>query len=89
MGWWLLRYVQARVRSARVKVRIEAYPPGGVEYAAESVYSTLAICLDDFTTGEEVAELGCRHLFHPGCVKDQIKYLNTRCTICNIEFGGV
>jgi hypothetical protein len=58
------------IKAATIRVPTSPYPPGEVEYAAKSAYTTCPICLEDFTIEEEVLVLECTHLVHPGCVKN-------------------
>jgi len=39
------------------------------------------ICLGDFAKGEEIRELGCKHMFHKDCV-DQWLQQNRKCPLC-------
>ncbi|XP_012442754.1 uncharacterized protein LOC105767727 [Gossypium raimondii] len=43
-----------------------------------------AICLDEFSEGDEVASMPCTHVFHDGCI---IKWLKTNhlCPLCRFQ----
>lgn len=76
---FLRRWINAR----RLKLPTALYPPGGAATEADSAYSACVICVENFAAGEEVAVLPCTHLFHPSCIRKQVrKQDNARCAIC-------
>ena len=44
------------------------------------------ICLEEFTSGEEVVKLTCGHLFHEECILGWLK-INCTCPMCRLELG--
>ena len=43
-----------------------------------------SVCLDEYTAGEEIRVLNCRHVFHKSCIDNWIM-LNRTCPICRAE----
>jgi hypothetical protein len=43
-----------------------------------------SICLEEFTRGESVCELPCKHIFHDACVREWLKREPT-CPVCRKE----
>jgi hypothetical protein len=59
------------MRSAEVLstlTRIKYAPPSDREDSREPACEECALCLDEYSVGEEVLKLPCRHLFHEGCL---------------------
>lgn len=46
--------------------------------------SQCSICITDFFAGEEICELGCKHVFHSECIKQWGKY-KPECALCRVE----
>jgi hypothetical protein len=45
-----------------------------------------SICLEEFTRGESVCELPCKHIFHDACVREWLKREAT-CPVCRKVLG--
>ena len=45
--------------------------------------NSCVICLDTFTTKDEVIHFSCKHIFHAKCVKERL-LINGSCPICRI-----
>eukprot|EP00928_Gymnodinium_smaydae_P057631 TRINITY_DN4084_c0_g1_i1.p1 TRINITY_DN4084_c0_g1~~TRINITY_DN4084_c0_g1_i1.p1 ORF type:complete len:466 (+),score=92.11 TRINITY_DN4084_c0_g1_i1:114-1511(+) len=45
------------------------------------------VCLSDFSHGEEVRRLPCRHVFHAGCIDEWLRRCQ-ECPICKSNVGG-
>lgn len=58
-----------------------AVPP---RYASCAVGEACTICHDEFSSGAEVIELGCRHCFHPACILPWLETRNT-CPVCRTK----
>lgn len=46
------------------------------------------VCLSDFSTGQPIRVLSCRHIFHQGCIEEWIKAkINNipKCPTCNTD----
>jgi hypothetical protein len=48
---------------------------------SESLLSECPICLEEFTSNEEVAHLPCHHIFHTTCVKEWFG-IHLTCPLC-------
>lgn len=46
-----------------------------------------AVCKDDYTLGEQVKQLPCKHVFHPVCVDPWLE-LHDSCPICRCNLNG-
>ena len=44
-----------------------------------------SICTEDFTRGEEVRVLPCKHKFHPDCVDPWLLNISGTCPLCRID----
>lgn len=40
------------------------------------------VCLSAMREGEQVRELGCRHVFHKACLDGWLQHLNFNCPLC-------
>jgi hypothetical protein len=52
--------------------QVDAEPVLIIEKSAiskHSYYTVCGICTENFKEGDDVKELGCKHIFHPGCIE--------------------
>ncbi|XP_048136455.1 E3 ubiquitin-protein ligase RHA2A [Rhodamnia argentea] len=61
----------------RLSSRRCAAGPGGGLGAPDCV-----VCLSAMRQGEQVRELGCRHVFHKACLDGWLQHLNFSCPLC-------
>ncbi|KAJ2004896.1 hypothetical protein GGI04_002443 [Coemansia thaxteri] len=47
-----------------------------------------AVCLEDFTAGDEVRRLPCRHFFHIACIDPWLSERSATCPLCNFDVSG-
>mmetsp|Transcript_24279 Transcript_24279/g.47218 ORF Transcript_24279/g.47218 Transcript_24279/m.47218 type:complete len:448 (+) Transcript_24279:50-1393(+) len=58
-----------------------------VTWAPQSKCSECALCLEEYTEGEEILKLSCNHLFHEGCIGPWlVKSLS--CPLCQKEVSA-
>ncbi|KNC96582.1 uncharacterized protein SPPG_08166 [Spizellomyces punctatus DAOM BR117] len=60
---------------------IKALPRQNVTKADIAAHSECSICQDDYTEGEEVVALPCKHLFHQQCIESWLE-VNGTCPVC-------
>jgi hypothetical protein len=46
------------------------------------------ICLEDFTSGQEIRRFPCNHIFHKDCIDNWLR-LNITCPMCRMSITGV
>ncbi|KAJ2683094.1 hypothetical protein IWW39_005693 [Coemansia spiralis] len=44
-----------------------------------------AVCLEDFSAGEDVRRLPCRHFFHVACIDPWLSERSSTCPLCNFD----
>ena len=57
----------------------------GERVEIEEETSTCSICLEDLVVGEEVAKVGCGHVFHTPCLATWLKQRDS-CPLCRMSF---
>ncbi|EEF28458.1 conserved hypothetical protein [Ricinus communis] len=48
----------------------------------EQETAACAVCLSEFTEGESVRNLECKHLFHNGCLDKWLQQCKSTCPLC-------
>lgn len=44
--------------------------------------TTCVVCMDDFSTGDRVLRLSCKHAFHPACIRKWLTECKPSCPMC-------
>jgi len=76
------------VRSATAIVAAEALYAGAAPGALpqhEIINDTCAICIEDFSDGEEIRKLPCHHEFHYECIDPWLTQKSSTCPLCKYE----
>ncbi|OVA10267.1 zinc finger protein [Macleaya cordata] len=84
------------VQLMRETVQDEVYPSAAIDFVLNLPSITLtveqlqednicAVCMDEFSTEEEVTWLPCSHYFHENCILPWLRIRNT-CPLCRYEF---
>jgi len=63
--------------------------PGVSLYKKEAEQVECAFCLCDIEEGEEIRELGCRHLFHRCCLDRWLEFGRATCPLCRVALVSV
>lgn len=62
---------------------------GSAEAAPKDVELGCSICTEDFTTGEDVRVLPCRHKYHPACIDPWLLNVSGTCPLCRHDLRPV
>ncbi|KAJ1956117.1 hypothetical protein GGI12_005389, partial [Dipsacomyces acuminosporus] len=66
---------------------IKELPKRRIAAAEVDAKDECGICMDEYSQGEEVSELPCKHIYHEECINHWLK-VNGTCPICRARIDG-
>lgn len=63
------------------------YPHTRYDSKSQFSQETCSVCLEDFTVGVLIRQLGCKHIFHKDCICDWLleHHRDPRCPLCKMS----
>ncbi|KAJ1883062.1 hypothetical protein H4R99_001125 [Coemansia sp. RSA 1722] len=80
----------ADISTPAAVVAIQAREPAKVPSLCEGLLheENCAVCLEEFSVGEKVRQLPCRHYFHVLCIDPWLGKRSATCPLCNYDVGA-